>query len=61
MGVEGAVAYIYWREFMKAVPQEYEFDGRIVGKTNRPMGAADKVNCMLNYGHSLLEVIQYPI
>jgi len=55
MGVEGAVAQIYWNEFRKIIPSEYEFDGRNIGKTGRPMGAVDTVNCMLNYGYSLLE------
>ena len=39
MGVEGAVAQIYWNEFKKSIPAEYEFDGRNIGKTGRPMGA----------------------
>lgn len=56
MGVEGAVAQTYWNEFRKIIPTEYEFDGRNIGKTWRPMGAVDTVNCMLNYGYSLLEV-----
>ncbi len=55
MGFEGAVAQLYWKEFLKIVPAEYEFDGRNIGKTGRPMGAVDTVNCMLNYGYSLLE------
>jgi CRISPR-associated protein Cas1 len=28
MGVEGGVAYKYWNEFSKAVPEKYEFDDR---------------------------------
>ena len=55
MGVEGAVAQLYWSEFQKIIPADYEFDGRNIGKTGRPMGAVDAVNCMLNYGYSLLE------
>ena len=55
MGVEGAVAQLYWSEFQKIIPDKYEFDGRNIGKTGRPMGAVDTVNCMLNYGYSLLE------
>ena len=55
MGVEGAVAQLYWSEFQKIIPDKYEFDGRNIGKTGRPMGAVDQVNCMLNYGYSLLE------
>jgi len=55
MNVEAGVAVLYWREFQKIIPAEYEFDGRNIGKSGRPMGAVDHVNCMLNYGYSLLE------
>lgn len=55
MGAEGAVAAFYWQEFQKIIPEKLEFDGRNQGRTNRPMGAPDTVNCMLNYGYSLLE------
>ena len=55
MGVEGIIAAEYWKQFMKVIPEKYEFDTRVFGRKNRPMGAADHVNCMLNYGYSLLE------
>ncbi len=55
MGVEGNVAVFYWEQIQKVIPSKLEFTSRAVGRTNRPMGAADTVNCMLNYGYSLLE------
>lgn len=54
MGVEGGIAWKYWIEYSKAVPEEYDFKTRI-DKYRRPMGAGDKTNVMLNYGYSLLE------
>jgi CRISP-associated protein Cas1 len=55
MGIEGVVAAFYWREIQKIIPDKLEFSSRAVGRTNRPSGASDWVNCMLNYGYSLLE------
>jgi CRISP-associated protein Cas1 len=55
MGVEGVVAAFYWEQYQKAIPELLEFSSRCVGRTNRPMGASDTVNCMLNYGYALLE------
>ena len=55
MGVEGGVAYKYWNEFSKAVPEKYEFDDRTGRYKTRPNGTEDMVNCMLNYGYALLE------
>lgn len=55
LSVEGRVAIFYWEQIQKIIPSKLEFTSRSVGKTNRPIGAADTVNCMLNYGYSLLE------
>lgn len=55
MGVEGVVAAYYWQQYQKAIPEQLEFTSRCVGRTNRPMGASDTVNCMLNYGYGLFE------
>jgi len=53
MTVEGRVAGVYWQEFGKAVPAEYEFENRQYQK--RPRGAGDTANCLLNYGYAILE------
>ena len=55
MGVEGVVAAFYWEQYQKVIPEQLEFTSRCVGRTNRPIGASDTVNCMLNYGYALLE------
>jgi len=55
MGVEGIVAAFYWDQIQKVIPGRLEFTSRCVGRTNRPIGAADTINCMLNYGYSLIE------
>jgi len=55
MGVEGAVAAYYWQQTQKVIPDNFEFTSRCVGRTKRPIGACDPVNCMLNYGYALLE------
>jgi CRISP-associated protein Cas1 len=55
MGIEGVVAAFYWREIEKIIPDKLEFSSRAIGRTKRPMGASDWVNCMLNYGYSLLQ------
>ncbi len=50
---EARVASAYWKEIMKVIPKEYEFDRREYAK--KPYGASDKINCMLNYGYAILE------
>ncbi len=54
MGIEGGIAWKYWNEFNKAIPEEYDFCSRI-DQYRRQTGAGDKVNVMLNYGYALLE------
>ncbi|WP_440952218.1 CRISPR-associated endonuclease Cas1 [Methanococcoides sp. FTZ1] len=54
LGVEGGVAWKYWNEYAKAIPEEYDFRSRI-NQYRRATGAGDKVNVMLNYGYALLE------
>jgi len=54
MGVEGGVAWKYWNEFSKAIPEKYDFCSRI-DQYRRPVSAGDMVNVMLNYGYALLE------
>jgi CRISPR-associated protein Cas1 len=55
MGIEGIVAKIYWDTISKVIDCRLEFDGRVYGKTFRPMGAVDPVNALFNYGYSILE------
>ncbi len=54
MGVEGGIAWKYWNEFNKTIPEDYDFKSRI-DQYRRATGAGDKTNVMLNYGYSLLE------
>lgn len=54
MGVEGGVAWKYWNEFSKGIPEKYDFCSRI-DQYRRPVSAGDMVNVMLNYGYALLE------
>ncbi|MCC7577130.1 MAG: CRISPR-associated endonuclease Cas1 [Methanomethylovorans sp.] len=54
MGVEGGVAWKYWNEFSKAIPEKYDFCSRIE-QYRRPVATGDMVNVMLNYGYALLE------
>ena len=54
MMLEGRIARFYWQEFAKIIPEKFEFSSR-VNHYSRPKGAGDMVNCMLNYGYSLLE------
>lgn len=54
LGVEGGVAYKYWNEFSKAIPDKYDYESR-VDQSRRATGAGDMVNAMLNYGYALLE------
>lgn len=49
MGYEATAAKIYWKEFMKAIPEKWGF----VERTGRE--ASDYTNAMLNYGYALLE------
>ena len=49
MGIEGDAARIYWKEFMKAIPEKWGF----VERSGRE--ASDYTNTMLNYGYALLE------
>jgi CRISPR-associated protein Cas1 len=55
MGIEGMVARVYWDTISKVIDDRLEFDGRVYGKTFRPMGAVDPVNALFNYGYSILE------
>lgn len=54
-GVEGMVAKNYWAIVLHMVDDKLGFEGRLFGKTGRPMAAVDPVNTLLNYGYSLLE------
>jgi CRISP-associated protein Cas1 len=49
MGIEGAAAKIYWKEYGKALPDKWGF----IERSGRE--ASDHVNTMLNYGYALLE------
>jgi CRISPR-associated protein Cas1 len=53
MMAEARVAKKYWGQLAKIIPEKLEFDGRKTVK--KPFGAGDYVNCMLNYGYSILE------
>jgi CRISPR-associated protein Cas1 len=53
MTVEGRVAQIYWEQFSKIVDSKLDFVSRQYA--NRPFGAVDPVNALLNYGYALLE------
>lgn len=50
---EARIAGTYWKILIKIFPDKYEFQTRKY--TGRPMGAGDQINCMLNYGYSILE------
>lgn len=54
LGVEGGIAYKYWNEFSKVIPEKYDYESR-VDQSRRATGAGDMVNTMLNYGYALLE------
>ncbi|NPE30342.1 CRISPR-associated endonuclease Cas1 [Methanococcoides sp. SA1] len=54
LGIEGGVAWKYWNEYAKAIPEEYDFKAR-TDNYRRANGAGDRVNVMLNYGYALLE------
>jgi len=49
MGIEGDSAKLYWKEFMKAIPEKWGF----IERSGRE--ASDYTNTMLNYGYALLE------
>lgn len=55
MGIEGIVAHHYWAIIATVFDKNLEFDGRLYGKTIRPMGAVDPINALFNYGYSILE------
>lgn len=55
MGIEGMVAHHYWAIVSTVFDKKMEFDGRVYGKTIRPMGAVDPINALFNYGYSILE------
>jgi CRISPR-associated protein Cas1 len=55
VGIEGMVARNYWLIVREVIDPKLEFVGRLMGKTDRPMGAVDPVNALLNYGYSVLE------
>lgn len=54
-GVEDMVARNYWLIVAEVLSDRFEFEGRVFGKTGRPMGAVDPINALFNYGYSLLE------
>lgn len=54
-GVEGMVARNYWLIVAETFDKKWEFEGRVFGKTGRPMAAVDPINALFNYGYSLIE------
>ena len=54
-GVEGMVARNYWLIVAETFDESLGFEGRVFGKTGRPMAAGDLINALFNYGYSLLE------
>lgn len=54
-GIEGMAARFYFNAISSTFDSSLEFHGRTYGKTKRPIGAADPVNALFNYGYSLLE------
>lgn len=57
MGLEGIVARHYWDAIVKILPKKFEFDTRVFNLTHRPLGAADPINALFNYGYTVLEGI----
>lgn len=55
LGIEGMVARNYWIILAETFDKKWGFEGRLFGKTGRPMGAVDPVNALFNYGYSILE------
>jgi CRISPR-associated protein Cas1 len=51
--IEGRVARRYWEAYCKAMPQQFEFQGRMTTKHNN--NASDPVNSALNYGYGFLQ------
>jgi CRISPR-associated protein Cas1 len=51
--VEGRVALRYWQAFRKAIPESFDFHGRIA--TTHQNNASDPVNLALNYAYGVLE------
>jgi CRISPR-associated protein Cas1 len=54
-GYEGMVARNYWDIISSLFDDDFGFEGRIFGKTGRPMGAVDPVNALLNHVYAFLE------
>jgi CRISPR-associated protein Cas1 len=55
MGIEGMVARNYWLIVQEVIDDKFCFEGRVVGKAGKPMGAVDPVNVLFNYGYAMLE------
>ena len=55
LGIEGMVARNYWLILAEIFDKKWKFEGRLIGKTGRPMGATDPINALFNYGYSILE------
>lgn len=55
LGIEGMVARNYWLILAEIFDKKWKFEGRLIGKTGRPMGATDPINTLFNYGYSILE------
>lgn len=53
--IEGRIAEIYWKQLARIFPKKFGFENRKIGKTEKPMGAVDPINALLNYGYALLE------
>jgi CRISPR/Cas system-associated endonuclease Cas1 len=51
--IEGRVAQAFWRAYSKAMPQQFEFQGRMTTKHNN--NASDSINSALNSGYGFLE------
>jgi CRISPR-associated protein Cas1 len=55
LGFEGKIAERYFGIISSQFDIKLDFPGRKFGSMNRPMGAVDPINCLLNYGYSLVE------
>jgi CRISPR-associated protein Cas1 len=51
----GLLDFLFYFPECPTIPNNLEFSSRCIGCTNRPLGASDWVNCMLNYGYNLPE------
>lgn len=49
--VEGMAAKDRWTIVSHVIEKKFDFEGRVFGKTGRPMVAVDPVNTMLNCGY----------